>query len=77
MGVCGVCGGLWVLLTTLVVSKFVKLRFCEKDTKNLGNHYLRFYVVTVKFTVEISQNFVVFSKYMNFSTLVYQNPFQS
>ena len=40
----------------------LKLRFCEKDTKFLQNHHLRF----VKSTVEISQNFVALSEYMNF-----------
>ena len=34
--------------------------FCEISTLDLS------YVVTVKSTVEISQNFVVFSEYMNF-----------
>ena len=35
-------------------------KFCEISTVDL------FYVVTVKSTVEISQNFVAFSEYMNF-----------
>ena len=34
--------------------------FCEISTLDLS------YVVTVKSTVEISQNFVAFSEYMNF-----------
>ena len=34
--------------------------FCEISTVDLS------YVVTVKSTVEISQNFVAFSEYMNF-----------
>ena len=34
--------------------------FCEISTVDLS------YVVTVKSTVDISQNFVVFSEYMNF-----------
>ena len=37
-------------------------KFCEISTVDLS------YVVTVKSTVEISQNFVAFSEYMNFST---------
>ena len=35
-------------------------KFCEISTVDLS------YVVTVKSTVEISQNFVAFSEYMNF-----------
>ena len=34
-------------------------KFCEISTLDLS------YVVTVKFTVEILQNFVAFSEYMN------------
>ena len=37
--------------------------FCEISTVDLS------YVVTVKSTVEISQNFVAFSEYMNFNKL--------
>ena len=37
-------------------------KFCEISTVDLS------YVVTVKSTVEISQNFVAFSEYMNFIT---------
>ena len=37
--------------------------FCEISTVDLS------YVVTVKFTVEISQNFVACSEYMNFTSL--------
>ena len=47
-----------------------KLMFCEKDTTFLRSHYLRFVqcsVVMVESSVEISQNFVAFSKYMNFN----------
>ena len=40
--------------------KIIKLRFCEISTVYLS------YVVPVKSTVEISQNFVAFSEYMNF-----------
>ena len=38
-------------------------KFCEISTVDLS------YVVTVKSTVEISQNFVAFSEYMNFIKL--------
>ena len=38
--------------------------FCEISTVDLS------YVVTVKSTVEISQNFVAFSEYMNFIIMV-------
>ena len=37
--------------------------FCEISTVDL------FYVVTVKSTVEISQNFVAFSEYINFKKI--------
>ena len=40
--------------------------FCEISTVDFS------YVVTVKSTVEISQNFVAFSEYMNFIILCYQ-----
>ena len=36
-------------------------QFCEISTVDLS------YVITVKFTVEILQNFVAFSEYMNFN----------
>ena len=36
-------------------------KFCEISTVDLS------YVVTVKSTVEISQNFVAFSEYINFT----------
>ena len=39
-------------------------KFCEISTLDLS------YVVTVKSTVEISQNFVAFSEYMNFNLAV-------
>ena len=45
-----------------------KLRFCENATIFLQNHTLDLsYVVPVKYTVEILQNFVAFSEYMNFN----------
>ena len=48
----------------------VKCIYSEKATYfcEILTGYL-FYVVTVKFTVEISQHFVAFSKYMNFMNL--------
>ena len=49
----------------LAVLKFIysekATKFCEISTLDLSC------VVTVKFTVEISQNFVAFSEYMNFT----------
>ena len=39
-------------------------KFCEISTVDLS------YVVPVKFTVEISQNFVAFSEYMNFEYFI-------
>ena len=38
--------------------------FCEISTVDLS------YVVTVKFMVEISKNFVAFSEYINFSRMI-------
>ena len=38
-------------------------KFCEISTEDLS------YVVPVKSTVEISQNFVAFSEYMNFNDI--------
>ena len=50
----------------LIFVKFIfsekATNFCEISTVDLS------YVVTVKSTVEISQNFVAFSEYMNFIT---------
>ena len=40
-------------------------KFCETSILDLS------YVVTVKSTAEISQNFVAFSEYMNFTYRVY------
>ena len=40
--------------------KFIYSKFCEISTKDLS------YVVTIKSMVEILQNFVAFSEYMNF-----------
>ena len=39
------------------------IKFCEISTVDLS------YVVTVKSSVEISQNFVAFSEYMNFNSV--------
>ena len=44
----------------------LKLRFCEKDTKSEITTFDLSCVETVKSTVEILQNFVAFSEYMNF-----------
>ena len=53
----------------LVFVKFIysekATNFCEISTVNLS------YVVTVKSTVEISQNFVAFSEYMNYRIYTY------
>ena len=52
----------------LIYLKFIYFekatKFCEISTVNLS------YVVPVKSTVEISQNIVAFSKYMNFKYVV-------
>ena len=45
----------------LYVNTFIKFIYSEKATIDLP------YVLMVKSTVEISQNFVAFSEYMNFS----------
>ena len=46
--------------------------YSEKDTKFCEiSTLLLFYVVPVKSKVEISQNFVAFSEYMNFTTILY------
>ena len=51
-------------IVSKVLLKFIysekATNFCEISTVDLS------YVVTVKFTVEISQNFVAFSEYMNY-----------
>ena len=58
----------YVLFLYLLVQKPIKFiysekatHFCEISTLNLS------YIVTVKSMVEISQNFVAFSEYMNFN----------
>ena len=58
-------GAQWVeILSELTFLKFIysekATKFCEISTVDLS------YVVTIKSTVEISQNFVAFSEYMNF-----------
>ena len=54
-----------LLFQALTVLKFIysekATNFCEISTVDLS------YVVTIKYTVEISQNFVAFSEYMNFN----------
>ena len=47
----------------------VKFIYSEKATKfcEISTVDLSYYVVTVKSTVQISQNFVAFSEYMNFN----------
>ena len=56
---------MWLRLLIFCVVKFIYFEkatnFCEISTVDLS------YVVTVKFTVEISENFVAFSEYMNFT----------
>jgi hypothetical protein len=52
-----------LLKTTSLTVHPVKLRFCEKDTKTLQNHHLRFAISTV----EISQNFLALTECMNFN----------
>ena len=48
---------------------FVKFRYCEKATKFCGLSTVDWsYVVTVKSTMEILQNFVAFSERMNFKS---------
>ena len=53
--------------TLLLFVKFIysekATKFCEISTLDLS------YVVTVKSSVEILQNFVAFSEYMNFNNL--------
>ena len=58
-------GAQWVeFLSELTFLKFTysekATTFCEISTIDLS------YVVTIKYTVEILQNFVAFSEYMNF-----------
>ena len=54
---------LWLYSLKFIYSEKAT-KFCEISTIDLS------YVVPVKSTVEISQNFVVFSEYMNFKCLV-------
>ena len=55
-------------ITNSITLKFIysekATKFCEISTLDLS------YVVTVKSTVEISQNFVAFSEYMNFNVII-------
>ena len=59
-----ICTAIIFLITTFFFRSYVFLRrpqFCEISTYNLS------YVLPVKYLVEILQNFVVFSEYMNFT----------
>ena len=48
----------------------IKLRFCEKGTKILQNHHLTFVLCSNgQIYCGVLQNFVAFSKYMNFTLL--------
>ena len=55
--------------TEYISNNFVKFIYTEKTTKfcEISTVDLS-YVVPVKSTVKISQNFVAFSEYMNFKT---------
>ena len=56
-------------LQTQNIKVFVKFKYFEKATKFCEiSTLLLSYVVSVKSKVEISQNFVAFSEYMNFTT---------
>ena len=52
--------GLWFPILKFIYSEKAT-KFCEISPKNLS------YVVPVQSSVEISQNFVAFSEYMNFN----------
>ena len=55
---------------TPLLKRFVKFIYSEKATKFFEiSTLLLSYVVPVKSKVEISQNFVAFSEYMNFTTV--------
>ena len=55
-------------------SIWLKFIYSERATKCCEIYSVDLsYVVTVKSTVEISQNFVAFSEYMNFNYLFYQD----
>ena len=46
----------------------IKLRFCDKGTKILQNHHLTFVLCSNdQIYCGVLQNFVAFSKYMNFN----------
>ena len=60
---------MWGLLYTYIL--YIKLLYSEKGTKFFKISTVDLsYVVTVKSTVEILQNFVAFSEYMNFSIMI-------
>ena len=58
---------IWKKICQLVLNYLVKFIYSEKATKVCEISFLDLpYVVTVKSTVDILQNFVAFSEYMNF-----------
>ena len=55
-------------LQTQNIKVFVKFKYFEKATKFCEiSTFLLSYLVSVRSKVEISQNFVAFSEYMNFT----------
>ena len=58
----------FILIIQVQIQLLIKFIYSEKATNFCEISTVDFsYVVTVKFTVEISQNFVAFSEYMNFN----------
>ena len=65
-------------LQTQNIKVFVKFKYFEKATKFCEiSTLLLSYVVSVRSKVEISQNFVAFSEYMNFNQTEVQVDFAS
>ena len=65
-------------LQTQNIKVFVKFKYFEKATKFCEiSTFLLSYVVSVRSKVEISQNFVAFSEYMNFNQTEVQVDFAS
>ena len=65
-------------LQTQNIKVFVKFKYFEKATKFCEiSTLLLSYVVSVRSKVEISQNFVAFSEYMNFNQIEVQVDFAS
>ena len=62
----------WPRQSSLSLALFPFFFFIRVYTSREGQNILQnlHYVVTVKSTVEISQNFVAFSKYMNFTKMM-------